>query len=149
MFVSRKIRYGLRAIFELAKRQGQGPVKIAETAKAQAIPVRFLEVILNELKQGGFVDSKRGSEGGYMLVRSAAEVTVGDVIRFMQGPIRAVGCLAGGSVDDCPFYGECVFLPMWDKARKAVEDVYDGTSIQDLLEQETIKSGERGADYSI
>jgi len=149
MFVSRKIRYGLRAIFELAKRQGQGPVKIAEIAKAQAIPVRFLEVILNELKQGGFVDSKRGSEGGYMLVRSAAEVTVGDVIRFMQGPIRAVGCLAGGSVDDCPFYGECVFLPMWDKARKAVEDVYDGTSIQDLLEQETIKSGERGADYSI
>jgi len=149
MFISRKIRYGLRAVFELAKREGRGPVKIAEIAKAQAIPVRFLEVILNELKQGGFVDSKRGSEGGYMLVRPAAALTVGDVMRFMQGPIRAVGCLAGGSVDDCPFYGDCVFLPMWDKATKAVQDVYDSTTIQDLLDQEILTSTKRVADYSI
>ncbi len=63
MHISQKCQYALRAIFELAKRKGQGPVKIAETAEAQAIPLRFLEVILSQLKQGEFVSSQRGNKG--------------------------------------------------------------------------------------
>ena len=63
MLVSQKCQYALRALFELAKRNGEGPVKIAAIAKAQAIPPRFLEVILSQLKQGSFVESQRGSEG--------------------------------------------------------------------------------------
>jgi len=142
MFISQKCQYALRAIFELAKRNGQGPVKVAEIAKAQAIPPRFLEVILNQLKQAGFVASQRGNEGGYLLVRAPEDLTVGDVIRFMQGPVAPVGCVEDEPRGDrCPLYEDCVFLPMWEEVRKAILQVYDNTTFQDLLDQERQKAG--------
>ena len=114
MLVPQKSQYALRGVFELAKRFGQGPVKVAEIADSQAIPHRFLEVILNQLKQAGFLDSRRGSEGGYLLTRHPGRITVGEVIRFMQGEVGPVECVAGSSKDRCRLYGDCVFLPMWD-----------------------------------
>jgi len=149
MFVSRKCQYALRAIFELSRRSGQGPVKIAEIAKAQAIPPRFLEVILSQLKQAGFVASQRGNEGGYVMVQSPEELTVGEVVRFIEGPIGPVRCVADDSTDDCPLYGDCVFLPMWEKVGKAISDVYDKITFQDLVEQERQKAGEYVPSYSI
>lgn len=149
MFLSQKCQYALRAIFELAKRSGQGPVKIAEIAEAQAIPVRFLEVILSQLKQAGFTTSQRGSKGGYLLIRSPGELTVGEVIRFMQGPFGPVECVAGVSRGKCPLYGNCAFLPMWEKAQKAVSDVYNNTTFQGLVDQEKERSGKRAICYSI
>jgi len=138
MLVSQKCQYALRAIFELAKRTGQGPVKIAEIAEAQAIPVRFLEVILGQLKQGRFVVSQRGSEGGYQLARPPQELTVGEIMRFVEGPLAPVTCGLdpAKTKDKCPFYGNCVFLPMWEKARRAAADVYDSTTFQGLVTQE-------------
>lgn len=133
--VSQKCQYALRAIFELAIYYGRGPLKIAEIAKAQAIPPRFLEVILNQLKQAGFVDSQRGNQGGYFLARSPGDLTVGEVMRFVQGPVGPVGCVVTDSQSKCPLYGNCVFLPMWEKARRAILDVYDSTTFQDLVEQ--------------
>ena len=79
MAISQKCQYALRAVFELAKHYGQGPVKIADIAKAQAIPLRFLEVILSQLRQGGFAGSRRGNEGGYLLVRSPREFATGHI----------------------------------------------------------------------
>ena len=76
MDVPQKTRYALRAIFELAKYYGQGPVKVINIANAQATPPRFLEVILNQLKRTGLVDSKRGKDGGYFLLRSPGKLTV-------------------------------------------------------------------------
>ena len=149
MLVSQKCQYALRAIFELARRNSKGPVKIADIAKAQAIPVRFLEVILSQLKQAGFVTSQRGNKGGYLLLRLPDDLTVGEVIRFMQGPMGPVECVAGGSKDRCPLYGDCAFLPMWEKARKAISDVYDNTTFQDLVEQEDQRAGKRAPCYSI
>jgi Rrf2 family protein len=149
MLVSQKCQYALRAIFELAKRNGQGPVKIAEIAEAQAIPLRFLEVILSQLKQAGFVASQRGNKGGYILVCSPTELTVGEVMRFMQGPVGPVDCVAGGSKDKCPLYGDCAFFPMWERVRKATSDVYDNTTFQDLVEQEKRNAGEHVLRYAI
>ncbi len=149
MLVPQKSQYALRAVFELAKRFGQGPAKIADIAEAQAIPPRFLEVILSNLKQAGFLDSRRGSEGGYLLTRRPEEVSVGDVITYMQGDASPVDCVAGSSKSRCPLYGDCVFLPMWQKVGKAISDVYDGTSFQDLVEEEKKKSGEYVPGYSI
>ncbi len=142
MLISQKCQYALRAMFELAKRAAErpagaaAPVKIAEIAEAQAIPPRFLEVILSQLKQGGFVASQRGSEGGYLLRRPADEVTAGQIIRFMQGPLGPVGCIADPGQDTCPLYGDCAFFPMWERVKNAVEEVYDGTSLTDLVEQD-------------
>lgn len=136
MLVSQKCQYALRAVFDLARRANQGPIKIAEIAEAQVIPERFLEVILIQLKQGGFVDSKRGSDGGYMLTRPASRLTVGDIIRFIQGPLGPVDCVVTASNKKCPLQRGCVFLPMWEKVRDAMANVYDNTTFQDLIGQE-------------
>ena len=149
MYISQKCQYALRAIFELAKRNGDGPVKISQIAEAQAIPVRFLEVILSQLKQGRFVTSQRGSNGGYILARPPALLTVGDVVQFIQGPIGPVDCVTTGSKDKCRLYGECAFLPMWEQVRKAISDVYDNTTFQYLVEQEKRQGKKPVADYSI
>jgi len=138
VFVSQKCQYALRALFELAKQQGKGTVRIADIAEAQAIPIRFLEVILSELKQGRFVESRRGKAGGYMLASTPDHVTVGDIVRFVEGPIGPVSCLEGDETGQglCPLHGNCVFLSMWGRAQSAVSEVYDSTTLQDLLDDE-------------
>jgi len=149
VLVNQKCQYALRAVFELARQNGHGPIKIAEIAEAQAIPPRFLEVILSQLKQAGFVDSRRGSRGGYFLVRSREELTVGEVIRFMQGPIGPVECVTGRTEHECPLYGECVFLPMWEEVRKAISNVYDATTFKDLVDRKERKTADHASCYSI
>jgi len=151
MLVSLKCQYALRAILDLACRYDEGkPVKIAETAKAQAIPARFLEVILSQLKQGGFVASQRGNVGGYYLVRAPKDISVGDVIRFVQGPLAPVECVRKGrSKSKCPLHAGCVLLPMWDRVQKAMSDVYDTTTFQDLVGQERKKAKDYVPGYAI
>lgn len=147
--VSQKCQYALRAVFELAKLYGQGPVKIADIAQAEAIPPRFLEVILGQLKRAGFVESRRGKEGGYLLARPPAVLTVGEIMRFVEGPLAPVGCVAGGLRNLCPLDGNCVFLGMWEKASQAVSAVYDGTTFQDLLDEEKRRKSSFAPSYSI
>ena len=90
-FVSERMRvtlkgdYALRAIFDLALQKPGKPIRIADIAKRQKIPQKFLELILSGLKQGGFVESRRGAEGGYLMARSPDTVTVGQVLRFVEG----------------------------------------------------------------
>jgi Rrf2 family transcriptional regulator, cysteine metabolism repressor len=134
MAISQKCYYALRAVLELA-RAGEGrTVKIGEVAERQSIPVKFLEAILNQLKQGGFVDSRRGTDGGYFLARSPARLTVGDLIRFVQGPLTPARCQEGqrgcGQTRDA-----CVFWPVWVAAEQALARVYDGVSFQDLADR--------------
>ena len=85
MNVSVKGNYALQAIFDLALQRSEEPVKIAEIARRQKIPQKFLELILASLKQGGFVVSKRGAEGGYLLARTADAITIGEVLRYVEG----------------------------------------------------------------
>ncbi len=140
MLVSQKSRYAVRAIFELAKHVGEGPVKIADIAQVQAIPPRFLEVILGQLKQVGFVKSIRGSRGGYLLARSPATLSVGEIIGFVQGPDDSIACIEGSSRRMCPLYPDCIFMPLWDKAQKAVSEVYKETTFEYLLDEEKAKN---------
>ncbi len=149
MSVSQKCQYSLRSVFELAKHHGEGPMKIADIATAQAIPARFLEVILNQLKQGGFVESRRGSSGGYVLTRSPAALTVGEIIRFIEGPLSPVQCITGSTGDQCPLRGDCAFLSLWERVEGALSEVYDSTSFEDLVEQERKRHEEYSLDYSI
>ncbi len=145
MLLSQKCQYALRAIFEVAKRVGEGPIKIEAIARAQAIPPRFLAAILHQLKQGGFVQSKRGADGGYLLARSAGQLTVGDIIRFIEGPVGPVACIAHeNEKTKCPLRGGCVFMSMWKDAQQAMQNVYQKTTIQDLIEREAAMTN--GAD---
>ena len=133
MLVTQKNQYAIRAIYELARRRGDGPVKISDIAKTQAIPIRFLEVIMSQLKRSGWVRSKRGYTGGYTLVQSPDKLTIGDILRFMResaDPVCATACLKNLN---CPLE-DCAFMPLWDQVRQAVTQVYDGTTIQDLID---------------
>ena len=132
----KKNQYALRAIFELAKHRGKGPKKISEIAEVQSIPLRFLEVILGQLKGSGLVESKRGFYGGYTLTRSADKISVGEVLRFMDKPMGSENCGACVSTSNCPFSGNCAFASMWNRVNEAIFDIYDSTTIQDLLNNE-------------
>src|SRR5437764_7681469 len=93
MSVSSKCYYAIRAVYALAEHPGTEPMKIAEIAERELIPIRFLEVILSQLKGGGFVQSRRGAEGGYRLSRHAEELTVGEVMRYVDGSIAPIDCV--------------------------------------------------------
>lgn len=140
--VSLKCQYALRATFELARRHPASEVTtVAEIARAQRIPVRFLEQILAKLRTGGYVASRRGKQGGYILGILPKSLTVGEVIRFMEGPDDTVQCLSSPEGSHCPTRGGCVFRDLWERARDAVGQVIDGTTFQDLVDQHRRLSG--------
>lgn len=143
--VSNKCRYALRAIFELAYRNSPEPVRIGDIAAAQEIPARFLEVIMAELKHGGFVESRRGNEGGYILARPAASLTVGEVLDFLQGTKERP--LQRFQATGLP--GDLVFAQMWQKAEQAVEQVYMNTTFAKLVEQELAMRKDYVPNYAI
>jgi len=144
MQASQKCQYALRAVYELAKRHGEGPATAPDIARAQAIPPKFLELILQELRQAGLVESRRGPQGGYLLAGDPRALTVSRVIRLVEGPLAPVSCLVAdehgpseaGAPEPCPLYGRCAFLAMWERARSAVAGVLDATTFHDLIEAE-------------
>lgn len=149
MTVSQKCQYALRALFELSKRPGPAPTKVSEIAAAQAIPARFLEAILGELRRGSFVESRRGVNGGYFLAVEPDVLTVGEIIRFIDGPLTPVRCIGDDKGESCALKGNCVFIGMWNRARDAVAEVYDETTFQNLIEQEQMTAGRYVARYCI
>jgi Rrf2 family protein len=132
--VSLKCQYGLRALFELAKSWGGELRRIPEIAEEQAIPERFLENILNHLRQGGFVESRRGKGGGFMLARAPSTVSIAEIVAHIDGNIYAIDCEGALPVHKCRLKGDCVFLPVWQEARAALQAVYAGKTLQDLLD---------------
>jgi Rrf2 family protein len=136
MLITKKNQYALRAVFELAKHYGGGPRKISVIAEIQAIPIRFLEVILAELRRGKFVESKRGPYGGYVLVAPPDQLRVGDLMRYLTRNDDTAECMAPIPETDCPYQGECAFFPFWNRVRCAIFEVYDTTTIQNLLDDE-------------
>ncbi len=127
MNISVKGEYALQAIFDLATQNPGEPVKIAGIARRQKIPQKFLELILAGLKQGGFVESRRGAEGGYLLARAADSLTVGEVLRFVEGPQTSKGRPRRKA--------ETPFSSMWQQVDRAVSGVIDKTSFADLARE--------------
>ncbi len=128
MDVSVKGEYALRAVFDLACRESSDPVKIAKIAERQQIPQKFLELILSQLKQGGFLGSRRGADGGYFLARAPEDITVGDVLRHIDGPTTPARRSApGDGVKDSPF------PELWERVERALSSVIDRTTFADLV----------------
>jgi Rrf2 family cysteine metabolism transcriptional repressor len=123
--ISVKGEYALNAVFDLAVHNSGEPVKIADIARRQKIPQKFLELILASLKQGGFVESRRGAEGGYMLARSAESITVGEVLRFVEG--------GRGARPSSRQQEPNAFAEVWRKVDDAVSLVVDRTSFAEVV----------------
>jgi len=147
--VTQKSQYALRALFELARRIDSGPTRIEDIAKAQGIPQRFLEVLLNEMKHAGLVEARRGPRGGYLLARGPRDITVAQIMESAQGRFTPVECLSDPRSADCLFKGECVFLSLWEEVRDAVARVYESTTLQDLVEREETRLGLAAYNYAI
>lgn len=130
MRISAKVDYALRAVAELAASPGTAPMKAEDIAQAQAIPLKFLLNILNELRRGGIVQSQRGAEGGYRLARSPADVTVADVIRALEGPLANVH---ESRPEDLTYAGAAASLQeVWIAVRASLRDVLERVTIADL-----------------
>jgi Rrf2 family transcriptional regulator, cysteine metabolism repressor len=127
--ISVKGEYALQAIFDLASQRPGEPVRIADIARRQKIPQKFLELILAGLKQAGFVESRRGAEGGYLLARPADSLTVGEVLRFVEGPQQSRG--RPRRKIDAPF------TDMWQRVDQAVSGIIDKTTFADLVREWT------------
>ncbi|MBI3319352.1 MAG: Rrf2 family transcriptional regulator [Candidatus Omnitrophica bacterium] len=137
--ISKKAKYALRALFELARRYQQGPVLIAELAKHHQIPKKFLESILLELRNTGMLGSKKGKGGGYFLARAPGSIRIGEVIRALDGPMAPVPCVsqtAYRTCEECEDEATCGIRALMQDVRDATARILDQESLEDLLKRE-------------
>ncbi|MGH7207974.1 MAG: RrF2 family transcriptional regulator [Nitrospiraceae bacterium] len=137
MKFSKKSEYALRALIELTGQYGQPPLQRHEIAKRQQIPIEFLEQILLTLKNAGLLGSRRGVTGGYSLIKPPQDVTLGQVIRILDGPLAPIGCVsktAYQKCSDCP-YSEKKNCPIQNAmlgVRNAIADILDNYKLSDF-----------------
>lgn len=131
MKLSTKGRYGVAAMYDLAEHAGHGPISLKSVAQRQGISEHYLEQLMGSLRKAGFVKSVRGAQGGYVLTRDPSQITVGEIIRVMEGPIAPVDCLlTGGCERDRA--GICVTRGVWAKVRDSIDQVLDSITLADL-----------------
>lgn len=145
MKISYRGDYALKTILDLAFHYGE-LVHIEEIAERQDIPLKFLEQILLTLKNGGFVRSKRGPGGGYILTRPPAEITIGEVIRFIEGPIEPIACVEP-EYDGCDFQDRCSFRDLFTQVGSAVSKIVDGITFEDMRQNTVKKEKEHVRNY--
>lgn len=148
MNISKKCQYALKAIFELATRDGSEPAAAQSIAARHGISTRFLEVILNELKSGGFVESRRGNEGGYILARDPRELKVREIVEFIQGPMSVLQKVDPVTHENIR-PGDLALQELWLRVDNAILQVFDRMTFAELIEIEKEKRGYMAPDYCI
>ncbi|MBI2149236.1 MAG: Rrf2 family transcriptional regulator [Acidobacteria bacterium] len=136
--LSMKAKYGLRALTILAKEYGKGPVLIADLAKQERIPHKFLELILLDLKKKGILHSKKGKGGGYHLIRPPASISMTELIRALDGPLALLPCVSQTAYrrcDECPDEQTCGIRSVMKEVRDSTLSILDRTSLADILER--------------
>jgi len=144
MRISSKGEYALKAVLELSKNYGKDIVTIADLSRTTKTPKKFLEHILIDLKKGGFVESRRGSVGGYSLTKSPGRIKLGDVIEAIEGPIRSGKNSAGKKPQGTV---EKVFDRIWNEVAESTLDILGGITFEDLLSR--IRTHNEAIDYVI
>lgn len=134
--LSKKTKYGLRALLALARKRSQEPMLISDLARQEGIPKKFLELILLELKNKGILQSKKGKGGGYLLGKKPEAITLGTVIRSLEGPLAPLPCvsqMAHRKCDECEDEKTCGLRAVMQDVRDATAKILDGTSLEDLI----------------
>ena len=136
--LTKKAKYGLKALFVIAKECSLHPMKISKIAEREMIPRKFLELILLELKNRGIVCSQKGRGGGYSLGRPTDEIKLGEVVRVLSGPLAPVSCVsqtAYKKCGDCQDEASCGVRIIMQDVRDAISDILDRVSLQDILKR--------------
>ncbi|MCP4609029.1 MAG: Rrf2 family transcriptional regulator [Planctomycetes bacterium] len=148
MKISKKCQYALKAILEIARRNSGETVKTHDIAGSQGISQRFTEIILNELKHGGFVESRRGNEGGYILARDPKTLTVREIVEYVQGEI-SVAPEALKDNGDVSLFGNEAFKELWREVNNSISEVCTNKTFADLIEYEKVKRDKCVPNYNI
>jgi len=133
--LSNKAKYGLKAMLYLSAQPAAGPTGILEIAQEQNIPKKFLDAILLELRRNGLVHSRKGRGGGYILSRPAAEISVGRIIRVLDGPLAPIGCASKTAYrpcTDCNDIGACQVRRSMQRVRDAIAGILDNMSLAEM-----------------
>jgi Rrf2 family cysteine metabolism transcriptional repressor len=133
LIISTKGRYGLRAMFELAKAYGEGPLSIKQISGAQSLSEQYLEQIFSKLKGAGLVESTRGAGGGYNLGAKPHDISVGRVLTVLEGELVPAECV-GDDVVDCQNIGHCTTHIIWQRIYDGFANVVNSISLQDMVD---------------
>ena len=132
MKLSARGNYGVRAVYELARNYGNGPIQIRQISERQDIPLKYLEQLLHRLKRSGIIKSVRGPAGGYVLTDHPAKLSIGDVFRVLEGPFHMSGCVQSENSDHCLHMDNCISKILWSTTEKQFEQILNNISLLDL-----------------
>jgi Rrf2 family protein len=147
MKISTKIRYGARAMLELASHYGEGPIELKEIAKRENISLKYLEQVINPLRAAGLVKSIRGAKGGYSLAKPPSEICLYDVVETLDGPLNLLECLRDSKV--CQKVPSCVTRDIWQEVSEAISKIFYSVTLEDMVNRKREKEGNNSSMYQI
>lgn len=148
MKVSTRGEYGMRAMVELSRHYGKGPVSLTAIAQSATVPPAYLEQLIGPLRRAELVTSTRGAHGGYELTRDPALIKVGEVYRVLEGPVAPMDCVSEIPTEDqCPLIEGCATRVVWLKVRDSIVEALDSTTLEDLLVQSKAGVGDQVAAF--
>jgi len=139
MKISTKIRYGTRAMLELASHFGEGPIELKEIAKKENISLKYLEQVIIPLRSAGLVKSVRGSKGGYSLAKSPSEIRLNDLVEILEGPINLIECLRDPK--GCQKSSFCVTRDIWKEVSEAIYQIFHSITLEEMVNRRKEKEG--------
>lgn len=143
MKVSTRSRYAVAALYDLAQHDSAAPVPLWSIAERQEISEPYLEQLMSVMKKAGLVRSLRGAQGGYVLARKADSISIGDIVRAMEGPIAPVDCLLAeeGQAASCDKSGSCIRRKVWVRMRDTLNETLNGMTLGELSREDTYMKG--------
>lgn len=135
MQISTKGRYGLRAMVDMALHAADGPLALRVIAERQDISESYLEQVFTSLRKAGLIRASRGALGGYELSRAPQDITTGDILRALEGPIVPVFCVDDTDSKECHREKFCHTRSFWEELKNTINDFLDATTLQDLVER--------------
>lgn len=139
MKISTKIRYGARAMLELASRYGEGPIDLKEIGKKENISVKYLEQVIIPLRTAGLVKSVRGSKGGYILTKPPSEICLNDLVEILEGPLNLIECLS--EPNTCQKAPSCVTRDIWKEVSEAMSGIFRSITLEEMVNRKRQKEG--------
>ena len=135
MKISFKGDYATKIILDLALNYARGVTQVKEISKRQDIPEKYLEQIITVLKNARYVNTVRGPKGGVSLAKPPSKITLGEIVRLMEGPTSPITCVSNSCRVKCNFERKCVLIGVWRQVRDRTNEIVDKTTFQDLVEK--------------
>lgn len=149
MKLSTKGRYGVKSMLDLALHNGEGPVALKSIAERQDISENYLEQLFATLRKAGHVKSIRGAQGGYILAHNPRSITIGSILRALEGSLAPVECVVEDDPIKCSKSDRCVTKMVWEKIRDKVNEAVDSITLDDLIEEYKKSNMDNGYIYYI